>query len=341
MLPTRAGPPAGRASVVGFEAEPMSIAGAAGELVRIQVHYDPGTGTPGPASAIAKFRGRSATQCAMDEQLGLFARERRFYRDVAATLPVAVPRCYWAGDGSRLPLLLEDLRELRFVDQVRGLELGDAERLMDSLADLHAAFWEQPAPGGAEWLVSLSDPTFGGLLTQLLVSGLPALNARYAGRVPNSVLAEVTTAAPTWPEVLLRCAEGPRTLVHNDCRADNIFFAAGDEPVLLDWQLVAFARGTQDIAYLLSGSLQPQVLRDSWDALLSRYHRRLLALGVQGYTWQQCVEHYRQSVLYTLTPGIAMLGAMAIAGDERGLADALVLRTLLHAADLDAFEALR
>ncbi|MDT7669757.1 MAG: hypothetical protein QOC74_2540, partial [Pseudonocardiales bacterium] len=35
--------------------------------------------------------------------------------------------------------------------------------------------------------------------------------------------------------------------------------------------------------------------------------------------------------------GIAMLGAMAIAGDERGLADTLVLRTLTHAAELDAF----
>jgi hypothetical protein len=35
-----------------------------------------------------------------------------------------------------------------------------------------------------------------------------------------------------------------------------------------------------------------------------------------------------------------MLGAMAIAGDERGLADALVVRTLSHAHELDSFGAL-
>jgi hypothetical protein len=36
-----------------------------------------------------------------------------------------------------------------------------------------------------------------------------------------------------------------------------------------------------------------------------------------------------------------MLGQMQLAGgDERGLADVLVLRTLTHAADLDAFATL-
>ncbi|MDT7607316.1 MAG: hypothetical protein QOG96_1819, partial [Pseudonocardiales bacterium] len=78
-------------------------------------------------------------------------------------------------------------------------------------------------------------------------------------------------------------------------------------------------------------------LRENWESLLARYHQRLSTLGVLGYSWEQCVVHYRQSLLYTLAPGIAMLGAMAIAGDERGLADTLVLRTLTHAAELDAF----
>lgn len=329
----------GRASVAGVEAEPMSVAGAAGELVRIRIRYGPGA--PGTASAIAKFRGRSATQQAMDQQLGLFDRERRFYRDLAPVLPLSTPRCYWAGDGTAQPLLLEDLGELRFADQVEGLEPGDAERLMDVLADLHAEFWEKPVPGGPGWLVTLDDPAFAGMLTQLLISGIRSLTERYAGRVPDNVLSEVTNAAPSWPEVLARCAEGPRTLVHNDCRADNIFFAANGYPVLLDWQLVAHARGTQDVAYLLAGSMRTQSLSGSWQGLLSRYHRRLLDRGVRGYTWRQCLDHYRQSVLYTLTPGIAMLGAMAIAGDERGLADTLVLRTLTHAAELDAFETVR
>ncbi|MDP9182877.1 MAG: ecdysteroid 22-kinase family protein, partial [Actinomycetota bacterium] len=280
------------------------------------------------------------TQQAMDQGLGIFARERRFYTEIAPLIKVAVPACYFAGDGDSTPLLLEDLCQLRTGDQVAGLELADAERLIDVLADLHATFWERPIPGGTGWTVSLRDPLFAGMLTQLITSGVPALQERYAGRVPATILATLAEWAPRWPEVLSRCDEGPRTFVHNDCRLDNIFFREDGEPVFIDWQLPACTRGTQDVSYLLSGSLQPDVLREHWEALLRHYYDRLQAAGVTDYSWEQCLVHYRQSLLYTLAPGVAMLGAMAIAGDERGLADALVLRTLTHAAELDAFATL-
>jgi hypothetical protein len=82
-------------------------------------------------------------------------------------------------------------------------------------------------------------------------------------------------------------------------------------------------------------------LRDCWEALLRRYHAQLSAAGVRDYDLHQCRFHYRQSLLYTLAPGIAMLGQMQFhGGDGGGLADTLVLRTLTHASDLDAFATL-
>jgi aminoglycoside/choline kinase family phosphotransferase len=319
-------------AVTTVNVEPLAVAGAAGELARLRCD-----GPDGPTSAIAKFRGTTETQAAMDGALGLFARERHCYVEVAPQLPFATPRCYFAGDGDELPLLLEDLETLRMGDQVAGLSVADAERLVDGLAAMHATFWQQPLPGGDSWTVSLRDPMFAGMLTQLITSGVPALQERYAGRVPDGVLAALADAAPSWADVLARCDEGPRTLVHNDFRLDNLFFRDDGTPVVIDWQIPANTRGTQDVAYLLSGNFQPDTLSDVWETLLRRYHDALLAHGVSGYDWEQCRLHYRQSLLYTLAPGVAMLGAMAIAGDERGLADALVLRTLKHAGDLDAF----
>jgi len=327
------------ATVVGVAVQPTEIAGAAGELGRLLLAYDD-TGAPGPASVIAKFRGTSETQQAMDAALGIFARERHFYAEVAPLIPVAAPACFHAGDGDDLPLLLEDLRDLRMGDQVAGLGIPDAERVVDVLGDLHAEFWEQPIPGGSDWTVSLRDPMFAGMLTQLVASGVTALQERYAGRVPDQILEALQEAAPSWGDVLARCDEGPQTLVHNDCRLDNLFFRPDGTPVFIDWQLPGRCRGTQDIAYLLSGSIPPDVLPGVWEVLLHRYHDRLVANGVTGYSWDTCRLHYRQSLLYTLAPGVAMLGAMAIAGDERGLADTLVLRTLTHAAELDAFATL-
>lgn len=313
--------------------EPLAIAGATGELARVRL-----TSTGGPASAIAKFRGTGETQAAMDGALGLFDRERRFYIELAGTLELVTPACLAAGDGTQTPLLLEDLGGHRGGDQVAGLEPADAERLVRTLADLHAAHWEHPPSG--DWLLSLRDPMFAGMLVQLVGSGLGLLRERYAGRVADGVLADVEAWGPRWGEVLAACADGPQTLVHNDFRLDNICFAADGTPVVFDWQLVGTGRGTQDVAYLLSGSMQPDALHDSWEALLRMYHARLEEQGVTGYAWERCLRDYRQSLLYTLAPGVAMLGAMAIAGDERGLADALVLRTLTHAAELDAFATL-
>ncbi|MDP9182581.1 MAG: ecdysteroid 22-kinase family protein, partial [Actinomycetota bacterium] len=99
--------------------EPVMSPGAAGEVGRVRLTYG-SDARPGPVSVIAKFRGTSDTQQAMDQALGIFVRERRFYAEIAPLIKVAVPACYFAGDGDSTPLLLEDLCELRMGDQVEG-----------------------------------------------------------------------------------------------------------------------------------------------------------------------------------------------------------------------------
>jgi aminoglycoside/choline kinase family phosphotransferase len=331
-----------QAAVRHIQTQPLGVASAAGELARLSLRFEP-TRPPGPVTIIAKAPGRGPTQRAMDAAMGLFARERFVYAELAGALPVRLPRCYHAGDQDRhKPMLLEDLGALRAGDQVTGLGQADAERLIDVLAELHAAFWESDPPGGDPGrLVSWTDPAVGAMLTQLVTSGVAALRQRYAGRVPAPILTAIAEAAPDWAAVLRRCAEGPQTLVHNDFRLDNIFFEPDGQPVVIDWQLAGRCRGTQDLAYLLSGSMASDALRDGWEVLVRRYHARLAAAGVRGYGLEECRFHYRQSLLYTLATGIAMLGQLQLrGGGDRGLADTLVLRTLTHASDLDAFATL-
>ena len=331
-----------QAAVLDIEIRSLEVASAAGDLARLSPAYEPAR-PPGPATIIAKAPGSGPVQRAMEAAMGLFAREQYVYAELADALPVRLPRCYYPGDpGNQEPMLLEDLRALRAGDQVTGLGRADAERLIDVLAGLHAAYWEAPPPGGdASRLVSWADPALGAMLTRLVTSGVAALRQRYAERVPAQILTAIADAAPNWTGVLRRCAEGPQTFVHNDFRLDNIFFQPDGEPVVIDWQLAGRCRGTQDLAYLLSGSMPTDTLRDCWDVLLRRYHARLSAAGVRGYGLEECRFHYRQSLLYTLAPGIAMLGQMQVrGGDARGLADTLVLRTLTHASDLDAFATL-
>jgi aminoglycoside phosphotransferase (APT) family kinase protein len=177
------------------------------------------------------------------------------------------------------------------------------------------------------------------MVAQLVGSGTGVLAERYADAAPNRVLSAVVEAAGDWKRVLARCADGPQTLVHNDCRTDNLFFADDGTPSLIDWQGVARTRGTQDVGYLLAGSMASDELAIQWRELVARYHARLLARGVRSYSLDQCIEHYRINVLYALGAGIALIGAMDI-GDQGALGDAIIRRSLRHVTDLDSLGAL-
>ena len=322
------------AEVVEAVAEPMVITGAAADMARVRLRYAEGA-APGPPSVIAKIRGSDPMRVAMDAAMGLFTREAQFYATYAREVPVAVPRCFHVGDGDATPLLLEDLGALRMGDQLTGVALTDAERLVDALAGLHAHYWGLESDGGGV-LVAPGTGAYAAMIAQLVQSGAGVVAERFAGQADGHVLSALTEHASRWTDVLVACAEGPPTLAHNDCRLDNVFFRDDGEPVLIDWQIPARTRGTADVAYLLSGSMEPELLHSSWEALVRRYHERLVEHGVDGYSWEQCLEHYRGSVLYGFAPGIALLGALG-ATDARGLGAAIVLRVLWHAADVDAF----
>lgn len=327
--------------VTDLRVEPVALSGATTDMARLRITYaDPDAA--GPQSLVAKIRGGKPVQVQMDQAMGLFERERRFYLELADLVPVQTATLFHAGDGDSTPLLLQDLGGLRMGDQRDGLAVDDAAAMMDSLAALHARFWQSPELK-ADWLVSPTEGVYSQMIVQVVVSGAPAAAERFAGRVGDDTLAALTDAVHDWSHVLKRCAEGPHTLTHNDCRLDNVFFedlSSGTiAPYLIDWQVPAATRGTQDVANLLAGSMNVEDLAQHWEGLVGRYHDGLLAGGVTDYSRQQCVQHYRQSIVYPLGQGLALLGALDT-GDGRGLGEISVLRCLKHIEALDAFSTL-
>jgi len=337
------------ASVVDAQWTPLTFTGATTDMARISLTYadaeaDGGVdgeadgGVAGPASMIAKLRGRDEARRQMDAVMGLFAREAAFYRELASELPIRTPRALHIGDGDATPLLLEDLDGMRLGDQTEGLSVADAGHTLDALADLHARFWESPTLT-APWLLNTTDDAFKQIVTQMVTGGTPVLAERYGTTLGDAAVDQVLEAAPRWGEVLDRIAAGPHTLVHNDCRLDNLFFAADGVPVFIDWQLVAATRGSQDIGNLLAGSMEPADLSAHWRDLLGRYHERLLARGVKNYGFDECTLHYRQNIAWALGQGLALLGPLS-GGDARGVGARIIRRALPHMQELESFDAL-
>jgi len=317
--------------VAALRSTPLATPGAVGDIARIHIEY--GSAAPaGPATVIAKIRGADEQRAGMDAAMRLYERELWFYSEFADQCRLASPRCLGEGDGTTTPLLLQDLADMRAGDQVAGMPVADAGRIVDALAAQHAAFWESPLCDEPH-VVQPTEPLIAGAVAQLVNSGVPALR-EYEDRAPAGAIDAVERLAPRWMDVLHACAEGPHTLLHNDLRLDNVFFTDDGTPVFVDWQMIGASRGTQDVGNILAGSMNIEDLRQHWEPLLRRYHDGLLAGGVRDYSFDDCVRHYRQTILYPLGQGIALVGALAGRG---GLADAALLRPLLHCHDLDAF----
>src|SRR5207302_5139865 len=155
------------AAVRHVEARPLAMASAAGDLARLSLAFE-SPRAPGPATLVAKAPGSGPAQRALEAAMGLFARERYVYANLASALPVCLPRCYYPGDPDKQePMLLEDLVALRAGDQVTGLGRADAERLIDVLAGLLAALLTWGRHGGHACLTFTSlAPHLHDLLTQ-------------------------------------------------------------------------------------------------------------------------------------------------------------------------------
>ena len=142
------------AAVVGVDMETIGEgASMMSALARAHLTYD-GV-TLAPDSLIVKVPTTDEHRLFIAVNTKFYEREVRFYRELAADLPVAVPRCLFADIDpatSQFLLVLEDVGHLRQVDQVEGCGWDDAVTAVQAIADFHA-------PTGARTSVTWRTPS--------------------------------------------------------------------------------------------------------------------------------------------------------------------------------------
>src|SRR5262249_47408646 len=106
------------ARVVRFDAESVGT-GQMGRCVRFRLELAGGA----RRSLVGKFPSLDPLSRQTGVQLRNYAREIYFYRELAARIPIAKPRCYFgaiAGEGPEFALILEDLAPAQQGDQLAG-----------------------------------------------------------------------------------------------------------------------------------------------------------------------------------------------------------------------------
>ena len=127
-------------SVAAFEARAIG-SGQVGENLRYTLDY---RGPSGPASIVGKFSSRDPLSAATGVQTLTYETEVAFYRDLAHTVTISRPRCFYAALESgtaNVVLVMEDLAPAEQGDQISGCSVEQATMAIDEAPG-------STAPGG-------------------------------------------------------------------------------------------------------------------------------------------------------------------------------------------------
>ena len=229
-------------------------------------------------------------------QLRVFSRELAAYRLLQPLQGKLIPRLFSgtsADDGANGLLLLEEIRDGKNRDQLRGLTWPELASATRSIARIHARFWNSSALRKSKDLARhhyMRAHEIRRHLPRFLRWAQLSAKERIVFRdLPQRV-----------PAVLNRFRKQPITLVHGDLRSDNIFYGRNSVR-FIDWGLALAGNAAFDVARLAGGSpRKPLTLLQHVD-LLNLWHAELLRNGVRNYPLHQAWQDYRDAVLLTLT----------------------------------------
>ena len=289
--------------------------GQVGCNIRYRLSYDrPG---PGPSSVVGKFASRSEASRAAGVQTLTYETEVAFYRDLAATVEVSRPECWFAAiepGTANVVLVLEDVDAVPG-DQISGCTPEEAELAVTEAARLHGPRWGDPNLLDVPWLAAkAADPLLPG---PALAMVWPTFLERYRPLLTDEAV-EVGTRlseSRTWldPEAT------PPSVCHCDYRLDNLLFdrSGGDRPLtVVDWQTVRLGAGPSDVAYFMSAAMPPERRRLIERDMVAVYHRVLREYDIGDYDLDRCWEDYRRHSFSGFF--MAVFASVLVGRTERG-----------------------
>ncbi len=321
------------ARVLAVSAEPIGT-GQVAETRRLSLSWD--TANAGPSELVAKVPSTNPISLNAARTMRNYELEVVFYRDLAATVDVNCPSCFFADhdeltDG--FALLLADQKPAVQGDQLRGCSSDQAAAAVDELVGLHAPRWNDSTLEGCDLAWLNRGGQAGAEFAQLVAGLFPEFLERYEDRLSPELARTVNWLGENLTAYLAE-RQGPRTLTHNDFRLDNLLFGA-DRVAVVDFQTVSYGYPLADLAYFVGGSLLPEARAEHERELVEQYHQGLLAHGIE-LSWTDCWEWYRRYAFEGLL--MAVMASMGVERTERGDEMFMVMaqRSGTHAEELES-----
>ncbi len=305
-------------------------------LFRATLSYD--DPTEAPRTLIVKLASAHEHQRFIAGLFKFYEREVRFYHELSDRVPVRTPRCYRGEMHPTDPffvLVLEEVGGCRQIDQVDGVDLVDARRVVNALADLHAQFWGKDLSDLAETFIPMNAPA----MHEIIPAQFNGAWANARELVADDLPADIVALCDRFATISSRVLDdliGPDTIAHCDFRVDNLLFDDDGSVVVLDFQLAAICNGLADVSYFMAQSVHHDVAGAHADELIDTYLSRLSACGID-YDRADAMRAYRAALVFFLTIPVSLLGGIDFPerGDRLGRtmlrrAAAEIIRTGTH-----------
>jgi Ecdysteroid kinase-like family len=321
-----------------------------GDVVRLEFTYDDddglGDGGAGPDSLVFKFAHELEANRAIANNTRMYEREVTFFNDMASSINVPMPACYYANidpETTENIVVLEDLRDYRPADQVVGVTAAEAKLIIDAFAPLQAKFWNNVEQDVLKTAMRID--------TEYVTAFAPTINftweqgvAAFGYCIPDDIRPDIPRYVAAIPEILRMNGQRTQSVVHGDVRLDNVMIGknADQHPVMLiDWQNVMISNPAQDLAYLLTQNMTIEERRAHEDDLVEHYCRRLQEHGVTGYSVEQCWKDHDVAALFLFAYPIVIAGIYD-GSTERGrlLAEGVLTRCAQAVSDRKLFDLL-
>ncbi|WP_220037470.1 MULTISPECIES: phosphotransferase family protein [unclassified Curtobacterium] len=333
----RAGGSIGPDAVIdAVHARPIGI-GALADTFLLTPTWRRGTG---PTTLVAKLPSRDPQAAATAASIGAYAREVRFYEELAPRATVDTPAHLGTitVDGERVGLLLEDCSTLAPGDQLDDAPLAVLQRARQQLAALQAPFWDDPATASLDWLHRRQGVPIPGIHERMRRSWSTAADRIAGGFAPEerAAIDRFVGTADAWAASL----DGPFTVSHHDFRMDNLLVGTDPERVVvLDWQTVGWGAPMFDVAYLLGTSLGPERRRRVERDEVARHVDELGAAGV-SWSFPAAWEAYRRAAPAVLLMLVPPTGSVKTSPRTDAMYRRLLRQGARMVLDLDALELL-
>lgn len=266
--------------------------GNANDTYKVMLDYAE-TPCAAPASVVLKVHSSIPETAQAAADAGGYRCEHEMTRILPRISGMAVPEFYFSAvtdDNRRSNILMQDLSSFcEPGDQMKGASSAQAIAAVEELLKLHKHFWNAPDLDTFEWTVDAAP---------FHRQGHPVIKERLGTKLSDE---EVQIIDDSIRHIDAWLADTPtnRTLIHADCRVDNILFdmtdAEAPKAYIIDWANCRAGDAMADITYLLASSVSRDERPACEQKAIALFAHEIAKID-PTYSVQQATEDYRRNI---------------------------------------------